>query len=90
MANKRTLKKNINYVCSELLAECIATSALHNNETSVDTKALLYSIISTHNDFIRRISHPQPGMKQKEYFKIIIEDFNKHVCEIIDQIVAIG
>ena len=80
MANKRTLKKTINYICSDLFAECVAAS-LYSGKP-----ALLTSILSIQSDFIRRISHTEPGMKNKVYFQNFMKDFNKQVSEIIDQI----
>jgi len=47
---------------------------------------LLTSIITTHADFIRRISHPEPGLPQRQYYKNLIVEFNEQVSEIIDQI----
>ena len=54
------------------------------DKENIDT--LLTTILVIHTDFIRRISHPEPGMKQKKFFKLLVKDFNKHVSEIIDQI----
>lgn len=87
--NKRQLKKSINYICSSLFAECVAAS-LHTAENETQTaKALLSSILLTHSDFINRVSHPEPGMRPKTYFKHLIEDFNKEANGIVDQICAI-
>jgi hypothetical protein len=86
MTNKRDLKRTINYICSDLFAECVAASLYSGKPEVENVNALLASILNIHNDFIRRISHPEPGMPQKKYFKHLIEDFNKQVNEIIDQI----
>ena len=85
MANKRILKRKINYVCSELFSEVVAASySIKADEENV--KALLTSILVIHNDYIRRISHVGPGMPASEFFKDLITKFNKQVSEIIDQI----
>ena len=84
MANKRTLKQSINYICSDLFAETVA-AALYNKEVRQENvDALLLSIL--HSDFIRRVSHPEPGLPAKTYYKAIIEDFNKQAAEIVDHI----
>ena len=73
MANKRILKRKINYVCSELFSEVVAASySIKADDENV--KALLSSILVIHNDYIRRVSHD------------LITKFNKQVSEIIDQI----
>lgn len=89
MGNKRELKRSINYICSELFAECVAVS-LNNaaaEQSAVD--AVLTCIIKTNSEYIKRISHPEPGMECKKYYKILASDFNKQVDEIIDQIQAL-
>ena len=85
MANKRILKRKINYVCSELFSEVVAASySIKADEENV--KALLTSILVIHNDYIRRVSHVEPGMPATKFFKDLITKFNKQVSEIIDQI----
>ena len=45
MANKRNLKRNINYVCSELFSEAVAASMYSSKATEEDVNALLASIL---------------------------------------------
>ncbi len=87
MANKRILKKKINYICSELFAECVADSLYNGKREEKDVKAMLYAIISIHRNYICRVSHPEPGIKQNAYYKDLINKFNGEVGEIIDQII---
>ena len=84
--NKRELKKSVNYICSELFAEGVAASLYSENADKDNINALLASIISIQNDFVRRISHPEPGMPAKVFYKQLIKDFNNTVSEVIDQI----
>ena len=86
MSNKRDLKRTINYVCSDLFSECIASSLYSGKQNREDAEAILTSIIIVHNDYIRRISHQEPGIKAKIYYRSLIKDFYKQVSEIIDQI----
>lgn len=86
MANKRFLKKSIHYICSELFAECVAASLYGDGANDETVSALLSAIVSTDADFVGRVSHPEPGMKAKDYYKKLTSDFNKCTGEIIDQI----
>lgn len=86
MANKRDLKRTINYITSELFAECVAASLYSDKNASGDVDGILSSVIMVHNDFISRVSHPEPGVPQKQYYKNLAVDFNKQASEIIDQI----
>ena len=86
MSNKRNLKRTINYVCRDLFAECIAASLYNGSTDEESVKAILSCIISLHDDFVRRISHPEPGMKAKKYYRVLTENFDKQASEIVDQI----
>ena len=83
MANKRTLKKAITFICEELFAEGVAIS-LYGPRPNVE--ALLFSIVKMQANYIKRISHPEPGMKAKAYFKDLRENFSAQVGEISDQL----
>ena len=69
MTNRKDLKRTINYICSELFAECIAASLYGGKQDKQNTEALLTSILRINNDFVKRISHPEPGMPKKKYFQ---------------------
>lgn len=86
MANKRKIKKTIDYVCSELLTECMIAAKYGGKAAKEDVGAILKSIIAINDDYIRRTSHPEPGMPPKVYFKSLKTSFQKSVVEIIDQI----
>ncbi|MBQ4388129.1 MAG: hypothetical protein II822_11080 [Prevotella sp.] len=84
MANKRTLKHSISLFCEELFAECVAASLYGQSKSNAE--ALIFSIVKMEDDFIRRISHPEPGMPARLYFKDLREKFTIQASEIIDQI----
>jgi hypothetical protein len=85
MANKRSLKRCISYICGELFAECISVSAYYNSDKQ-NADALLRCIMRIHSDYIMRVSHPEPGMPAKKYYKSLIADFNNSVNEVVDHI----
>ena len=89
MANKRSLKHAINAICEELFAECIAAS-LYGAETNKDNaEALLFSILKTQSDFVARVSHPEPGISPKVYFKDLREKFSAQISELVAQVNAL-
>ena len=90
MANKRDLKRTINYITSELFAECVAASLYSGKPDQEDVDGILSSIVMINNNFIKRISHPEPGMKASAYYKNLIADFNKQANEVVDQISSLA
>ncbi len=90
MANKKTLKHNINCVCSELFAECLTAFVTVQKEDEEQIDAILKSIMDLQRDFTTRVSHPEPGLKASQYYSVLIDDFNKQVTEIVGNIQAIA
>ena len=86
MANKRSLKRIINLICEELFTECVAASLYGNEAHKENAEALLFSIMQMQADFICRVSHPEPGIPAKQYFKTLRETFTAQTGELIDQI----
>lgn len=86
MAKRKDLKSNINDVCTELIAEVVATSSYVTNPNHENTLALISSILKLRSDYIQRVSHVEPGMAPTKYFKSINENFIKEVSEITDAI----
>lgn len=85
MANKRDLKKSINYLTGELLAECVSCLHFNNVQTS-DVDNVMLNILNMQDDMICRISHVQPGMPAKVFFKKLRSDMEKRIAEILEQI----
>lgn len=86
MANKRSLKHSINLICEELFTECVAASLYGADVHQENADALLFSIIKMQSDFISRVSHPEPGMPPKKYYRDLRKKFAAQVSEIVDHI----
>lgn len=85
MANRRTLKKHIHYICSELFAECVFVSHYKVNINPKELDDVMMRILWMHDDFIRRISHTEPGSTEL-YYKKLRTDFNTQVNQIVSTI----
>jgi len=83
MASRRKLKKSINYIASELLAECLYQK--QNLDTSNAQKAenLAVDVLKMHREFISRISHTEPG-NVKGFYKKLYADFDAQAEKILD------
>ncbi|HIW45023.1 MAG TPA: hypothetical protein H9986_08385 [Candidatus Prevotella stercoripullorum] len=89
MANRRKLKKTINYICSALFSECMAALLYNDSKKQEVADAILTSIIIVQSNYICRISHVEPGMSPRAYFKDLKDKFNIQVEEIADNIANI-
>jgi len=84
MAKRRTLKRTINEICTELFAEGVAATLA--TKYPENAEALLKAIIKMESHYVCRVSHVEAGMKPSLYFKDLIEKFNAQAIEIVDQI----
>ena len=77
MANKRDLKKAINYVVSDLFLECIVLKQIKKADAAV-ADAILGDILCLQNEFLARAGHPEPG-NVKGHYRKLSEDFSNEV-----------
>jgi hypothetical protein len=89
MANRRTLKKGIQLVTSDLITESYINYLMLKKMDNAGFDAIVEKIADINNDFLARVNHPN-GTKEpklvKAYYKKLIEDFNKEVDQIIEKL----
>ena len=89
MANRRTLKKGIQLVTSDLITESYINYLMLKKMDNASFDAIVEKIADINNDFLARVNHPN-GTKEpklvKAYYKKLIEDFNKEVDQIIEKL----
>lgn len=83
--DRRTLKKYLNTLSQELMAECLWMLHCNKSADVQDVKNVIDSIVITQSDFLARISHYEKK-DSKTYFKNMREQFLVRVEEIIGQI----
>ena len=89
MANKRQLKKRVNNLCADLFAECIA--CIHYAKVNrEDADAVTVNILNLQDDILCRISHVEPGLSTKIFFKKLNDDLRSAVENIISQIESLA
>ena len=82
---RKGLKKHINYLCGELMAECMAAADFSGKDNKQDVENVMLSILKMQNDWICRLSHVEPG-STKLFFQKMKEDMQKRTDEIVEQI----
>lgn len=82
--NRRELKKDVNYLCSGLLAECI-TRVQYEKAPAENAGAVMESILMMQSDIVSRISHVEPGCTRL-FFKKLREDLSDRTEELIGDI----
>ena len=82
---RRELKKSINYLSGELLAECLAAVSYNKNTHVEDVENVVGSILQMQNEMLMRLSHVEPG-STKLFFKKMKDDIASRTEEIVAQI----
>ena len=82
---RRELKKSINYLSGELLAECLAAVSYNKNTHVEDVESVVGSILQMQNEMLMRLSHVEPG-STKLFFKKMKDDIASRTEEIVAQI----
>ncbi len=87
MANKRTLKKEISFIATELIAECLFNQINQNDETCAKLDAIIDKIIDIETDFKARVNvadgRENPKLVKKYYSHLIVS-----LDKAIDEVVA--
>lgn len=82
---RKELKKRINFLCGELLAECMAAADFTEKDNMQDVENVMFGVLEMQSEWTKRLSHVEPG-STKLFFKKMKEDMQKRTDEIIDQI----
>ena len=88
MASKRLLKKDINYLTFDLIAECFTYQFFHKDLNPEMVDEIAGGILDNRNDLVARINHvdgKENPKLVKAHFRKIREDFSKSV-EMLDKL----
>ena len=78
MANRRRLKKEINNICSDLMLAIVLQDKPQSTEK---LESIVEEILALNVEFVKRISHTEPGSVRLCYTKLR-EEFSEKVRNI--------
>lgn len=84
MANKRTIKKQINYMAGELFSECLFIKLYMNDTDQKKADELMGRILNMQDEFLRRVCHIEPG-SVKPFFRKLKADIQAETNAIIEE-----
>jgi len=77
MASRRKLKKDIDYLCFEVVADCYNYNYLHTGKED-QVKEIILEAITNRNELIARVNHPDGKNNAKlvkAYYNNLRNDF---------------
>lgn len=89
MASRRKLKKNVNYIISDLYRECMFQTLLKPEIKEESIDEIVGEVFDIKVEFVSRISHTEPG-NVKGFYKKFKEDFSKAVSDLIAKLSSLN
>lgn len=86
---RREIKKDINSLCGDLFAECVALLQYKKDANKNDVENVMLTILQMQNDMISRLSHVEPG-STRLFFRKMRKDLLARTEDIVEQIKALA
>ena len=82
MSSIRKLKKDINYLTYELLAECFTLRNIHSGINEKKFEDVIRQLVAKRNELIARVLHPEK--KDKESLTGYYNQVRKEMLELVE------
>ena len=77
MASIRNIKKDIDYLVSEVVSDCCTFMYLYPEKKQEEALVIINDVIDLRNNLIARVNHPEG--KAKDHYKAIFKDLLTNV-----------
>lgn len=77
MANKREIKKDVDYLVGEVISDCYTYLMIHGEKNRDNVIEIIGSIVEKRNNFISRVNNPDKSFDSKQiksHYKAINAD----------------
>lgn len=77
MASIRNIKKDIDYLVSEVISDCYTYLYLHGDKNREKVTGIIEEVVNKRNDFIQKASNPGKELDRKQtrkHFKTLYSD----------------
>ncbi|NOU18619.1 MAG: hypothetical protein HOO91_13770 [Bacteroidales bacterium] len=66
MANKREIKKDVDYLVGEVISDCYTYLLIHGEKNRDNVIGIIGSIVEKRNNFISRVNNPDKSFDSKQ------------------------
>jgi hypothetical protein len=84
MASIRNIKKDIDYLVSEVISDCYTYLYLHGDKNKEKVVNIIEDVVNKRNEFMQRVNNPDKELERKQvrkHYKEIYSDLLKNVDE---------
>ncbi len=89
MASRRILKKDINYLTSELISDCFAYMSIHPENNKEKVMQLIKQAVNLRNELVSKVNHiklEKDAKKLKPIFTSIKSDMFKNIDQSFESL----
>lgn len=92
MASKKNLKRDIDYLISDVILDCYACMEEHPEKDFSAYEEIINEIIVVKEDLLERINHYDAGVhgRSNPYFRELKKDLVKCITEAHDKLIMLG
>ena len=84
MANKRDIKKDVDFLVGEVISDCYTYLLIHGDKNREKVVEIIESIVNKRNDFISRVNNPDKNFDSKQ-IKAHYKAINVDLLTAIDE-----
>lgn len=84
MASVKNVKKDIDYLVSEVVSDCYTYLYLHGDKNRDKVISIIDDVVNRRNEFIQRANKPEKGLDKKQvrkHYKELYSDLLKNIDE---------
>jgi hypothetical protein len=89
MANRRTVKKDINNVLADVIEECYLFMMNHPGKNEQETESIIDSAVDLADDLMLRVNNLKgikAGKEMKSHFQKILDELEEKAVEFITRL----
>lgn len=93
MANKRNLKKDIDYLVYEVVSDCFTVMSVQSEEKGEQLAEVIADAVKLRNDLFARVNHTdgkENGKIVKKYFAKVRMDLIEGIDKLFERVSAIA
>lgn len=84
MGSIRNVKKDIDYLVSEVISDCYTYLYLHSDKNKEKVVGIIEGVVNKRNEFFHRVNNPDKNLDKKQirqHYKAIYNDLLKSIDE---------
>lgn len=88
--NLRVIKKDIEFLVSDFIEDCLIFAMLHDDVPTEKVEVLVNEANDLADDLFARVNHPAKDAKLKSYYNDVVKDLYKGLDELCEKLSALA